>query len=47
MEKKELKIIDKLQKKNGHSVETDWPLTIACHMKKGTSLFLLISSFFE
>ncbi|MFT4154259.1 hypothetical protein [Parafilimonas sp.] len=21
-------------KKNGPSVETDWPLTIACHMKK-------------
>jgi hypothetical protein len=23
-----------LAKKNGPSVETDWPLTIACHMKK-------------
>ena len=28
-----------LAKKNGPSVETDWPLTIACHMKSLKNLF--------
>ncbi len=29
-------------KKNGPSVETDWPLTIACHMKKFKNSFVLV-----
>ena len=31
--KVELNVNLALAKKNGPSVETDWPLTIACHMK--------------